>query len=554
MLMFTFVFALVGCGKATPDSIEITGPLEVKVGQTITLVAKVLPNKADQSVKWESLKPEYATVSETGVVTGVKEGLTVIKAISKVDESVFKTYGVKITSSSETADRPNLQGYKITIAQAGHALQEIDPFHPLYQALNKDAKQKAWDWVEKAYNVTISVEAYPEDAEWGEPRWRYIELQAASNVADYDFYTVPDSKIGRFVDANALYDITDWYEKWGQGYMDQTYRSSGTYNRKLYSITDGESGIYNVMYYNINLLEELGLEKTPAELFLEGEWTYTKFKDYAIAAQAKLNEKNTDTEKFYAVAGNSPYYWVGMANAGGVRLADVVKMEMDIKNPIALAAADTLKAIYTANAMDPAKQVDAGVVSWMNGRALFSSGDLWFVNTSNRWPEDLWGEGDKTKYGYVPFPRPDGTELSAQKVGLGGTATFVMPIGRDYSGYGPECTPENIYRALAETFLKTEEFLLSDPSYNETAFRRAFAEKYAESEDSIQAFIWMLNNIRNIGFYDPLSTPDNPIVNTGYSTFSTNVNNYIMNKVETFAEAVDTLLPQLRENLYKAFQ
>lgn len=554
MLMFAFVFALVGCGgggnKNAPESIEITGPLTVEVGKTIQLTAKVNPDKADQTVKWESLKPEYASVSDTGLVTGKKEGLTVIRAVSTVNDAVFKTYSVKVTNSGAGEARPNLQGYTISIAQAAHALYEQDPFLDEYTGLDKAAKQKAWEWVEKAYNCTIQVVAYPQDAEWGEPRWKYIEQKAADKVADYDFYTVPDSKIGRFVDAGALIDITDWYALYGQNYMDPVYRISGSYDGKLYSITNGESGIYNVMYYNINLLDELNMEFTPAELFNRGEWTYSKFKEYAIAAQAKLDEKG---DGYWAVAGNSPYYWVGMANAGGVKLADVTKLDLDLKNPISIAAAETLKAIKTAGAMDEVKQIDGGVVSWNEAKALFCSGDLWFVNTSNRWKEDLWGTGDLTKYGYVPFPRPDGTDLSDQKIGLGGTATYVMPIGRDYSAYGPECTAENIYRAMADLFLKTKEFLLNDPNYNEDVYRRQVAEKYTESEDSIQAFIWMSSNIKNIGFYDPLSTADNPIINTGYGDFSNAVNNYIFGQIETFAEAVDEFLPVLKENLVKAY-
>lgn len=550
LLMFTFVFALVGCGSNTqPDSIEISGPMTVEVNKTIQLTAKVLPAKASQAVKWESLKPEYATVNENGLVTGLKEGLTVIKAFSEVDNSVSKTYSIKVTNAGGES-RPNLNGYTIRIAQAAHALYEQDPFLDEYTGLDKAAKQRAWEWVENAYNCNIVVEAYPQDAEWGEPRWKYIELKAADKVADFDLYTVPDSKIGRFVDAGALIDVTDWYALYGNNYMDPVYRISGSYDRRLYSITAGESGIYNVMYYNINLLEELGMDKTPAELFLAGEWTYSKFKDYAIAAQAKLKEKGDD---YWAVSGNSPYYWVGMANAGGVKLADVTSLELDLKNPISIAAADTLKAIKKAGAMDPAKEIDGGVTSWNNSRALFSSGDLWFVNTSNRWKEDLWGAGDLTKYGYVPFPRPDGTELSSQKIGLGGTATWVMPIGRSYAGYGDECTAENIYRAIADLFIKTQEFLLSDPNYNEEVFRRQFAEKYTESEDSIQAFIWISSNIKNIGFYDPLSTADNPIVNTGYGDFSNAVNAYIFSEKETFAEAVDEFLPVLKENLVKAY-
>ena len=40
--------------------------------------------------------------------------------------------------------------------------------------------------------------------------------------------------------------------------------------------------------------------------------------------------------------------------------------------------------------------------------------------------------------------------LDEIKVAMGGTATWVMPIGRDYSQYGEECTPEE----REENFIK----------------------------------------------------------------------------------------------------
>lgn len=552
VLMLAFVIGLVGCTKTEvkPD-IELTGAVEVKVGETIQLTAKVLPDSSDQAVTWESLRESIATVDQTGKVTGVSAGATVIKVTSVADTTLTKQLGIRVTGSGAVS-YPNLNNYEIKIAQAGHALYEQDPFHPDYSASDKEAKQQAWKFVEDNFNVTISIVPYPDDAEWGLPRWTYIENQAQAIKSDYDFLTVPDSQIGRFVESKALIDVTDWYASYGNGYMDEVYKQSGSYKESLYSITSGTSGIYNVMYYNIGLLEQLNMEKSPAQMFLDGEWTYSGFKQYALDAQAKLDELSTETSAYYAVAGNSVYYWVGMSNAGGVKLADVSTKNINVKNPVAMQAATILKEIKSENAMDPLKQVDQGVTSWMDGRALFSSGDLWFVRTANRWPRSLWGEGT-TLYGYVPFPRPDGTEKADQKIGLGGTATWVMPIGRDYTGYGAEATAENIYRAIATVFLKTEEFLLNDPLYNEEQLARTFAERYADSEDSIEAFIWMNENIKTNGFYDPMSTPDNPVVNTGYSNFSTAVNSFVMGQSESFADAVDPFIGILKEALEKAF-
>ncbi len=557
MLMLTFAIVLVGCKPevATPASIEVTGGQTVGVGEDLQLAATVLPAGVDQTVTWSSAKPDIASVNTTGKVTGVAAGSTIIRATSTVDTTIVGL--ARITVTEEETDDIDLGGYTISIAQAGHALNETNPFHEEYKSADKTAKQQAWTWVEENYNCQIEVVAYPDDAEWGPARWNYILNQAASNTADYDFYTVPDAQIGKFVEGNAILNISDWYALYGEGYMDEVYAQSGSYKGNLYSITNGESGIYNVMYYNIALFEKLGLEKSPAEVFNDGDWTYSRFLSYAIEAQTALNglPEASETNKFYAVAGCSPYYWVGMTNAGGVKIADLSTMTFQPLTDTAVAAAETLRAIKEANAMDPAKLVDAGVTSWNDGRALFSSGDLWFVNTSNRWKEDLWtpGDPDATRFGYVPFPRPDAITKDQQKLGLTGTATWVMPIGRDYTGFGDQCTAENIYRAMVKTFLLTTEYRLADSSYDPDQALNDYAAKYAESEDSVDAFKYIAGRAKEIGFYEPLAEPGNAIVNTGYSTFSTAINNYVMGTIATFADAVTPLQEALQEALTKAF-
>lgn len=57
----------------------------VAVGNITNLAARVLPNAAVQSVTWVSATPARATVSATGVVSGVSVGTTVVTATSVSD-------------------------------------------------------------------------------------------------------------------------------------------------------------------------------------------------------------------------------------------------------------------------------------------------------------------------------------------------------------------------------------------------------------------------------------------------------------------------------------
>lgn len=65
----------------TPTSIEFNSstPVSVPIGHTKSLSYKVTPSNARYSVTWKSEDESVATVSQSGVVTGIKEGTTYIK-------------------------------------------------------------------------------------------------------------------------------------------------------------------------------------------------------------------------------------------------------------------------------------------------------------------------------------------------------------------------------------------------------------------------------------------------------------------------------------------
>ena len=80
-----------------PTSITISGNTVIDEGTTSALTVKVLPdNVTDGTVTWSSGNQSVATVSSTGVVTGVKEGTAVITATANGDPSVTKNVTVTV--------------------------------------------------------------------------------------------------------------------------------------------------------------------------------------------------------------------------------------------------------------------------------------------------------------------------------------------------------------------------------------------------------------------------------------------------------------------------
>jgi uncharacterized protein YjdB len=88
----------------TPVPVDPTGvtvaPSTVSVaeGATTQLTATVAPVGAPQAVTWTSATPATATVSNTGLVTGVAEGTVVVTARSVADNTKLGTSTVTVTA------------------------------------------------------------------------------------------------------------------------------------------------------------------------------------------------------------------------------------------------------------------------------------------------------------------------------------------------------------------------------------------------------------------------------------------------------------------------
>lgn len=93
-----------------PTSITVSGASSVDVGSKIQLSATVSPTNArDKSVTWSSDDESIATVSQSGEVTGITAGSTIIFAISNADGTVVgrKSITVTVLPSSVSINTPS---------------------------------------------------------------------------------------------------------------------------------------------------------------------------------------------------------------------------------------------------------------------------------------------------------------------------------------------------------------------------------------------------------------------------------------------------------------
>lgn len=98
---------------------------EVQATKTLQLTAVVAPAGANQKVVWSSEKEDVATVSATGIVTGVKAGTTKIFATAEGTE-IKGEYSITVTAAPSEPVTPNKALAKYSFANNGSSTTAYD--------------------------------------------------------------------------------------------------------------------------------------------------------------------------------------------------------------------------------------------------------------------------------------------------------------------------------------------------------------------------------------------------------------------------------------------
>lgn len=478
-----------------PTSIEITfSSEEVEEGYSITARATVLPNGADQSVIWSSSDENVATIDEAGKITAKKKGKTYIRATTPDGKVKSKLKLITVTEAVPPQPAANLQGYTIELMNADSGLASYDPFLEGYNGQDKVYKQKAWREIEKEFNCTISVVAYPSSAPWGSDRINWLVTQAELGKAQADFAVWPSSWLVNATEANAATDAKAYYNKYGKNQMDITQKQSATYKGGLYALSTGidETRIYADLglYYYVDKVEELGVE-SPAKMFNEGRWTYSNFITWAKDVQAAL--KGDDE---YALCGNLYYWWLGMTNTTGVIVGDVKQVKVTLSDARQKAAAEVLQELALAGALSTTSEWQESSGEFIDQKAVMTSGSWWFVKASNRWPAQV--DGKTMKYGYVPFPYPDDMTKDQIRVAEYGSTILLFLSQREWN-HPAGVTYEGIYQAMTELYLRSNQYFKADPSYDATSYKyNSIVSKIDDPESVTAAMYWDESKV----FYD----------------------------------------------------
>ena len=343
------------------------------------------------------------------------------------------TNGGNTTTQSVAENKINLRGEDFIIIS--NAPETGDPRKEAYTGINKEEKIAAIDYVQEKYNCNVVYKGYASNATWGTARDNWIIENSIAGTPAGHVFEISTSSVAILADNNAILPLDDYIAKFN---MDDKYlkecRDYGSFLGQTYTYTDRIPFNDNIIFYNYDLLKELGYsdDEMPANLWNKGEWNWTKFKQMV----KDLNGKFADSDKV-ALTGRTYNYAMQLINAnGGVMLSS--DLEVGINSPESIEAIEYVAELYHIGDndwKDDAPFEDTCDVHFKNGKSVFQDGQTWYaLNGSKLLNVDF-------DLDIVPFPYNDknGTvdyeeamEYYAN-ITVWGAATYVISSGYDIS-------------------------------------------------------------------------------------------------------------------------
>lgn len=359
-----------------------------------------------------------------------------------------------------------------TITIMHGAVYEIDPFHEDFSGTDQLLRQQLQEEVEAEYNVIIEYKNYPSNAAWGPNRIEEINKANVAGQPMSDIYWVTSDWLQELVKGDSIAPVTKYLGEGNPGEnIPSAYGDIGEYKGEVYGFEAYRPTVNGGLYYNADLVASLGVEN-PTELYLDGEWNWTKFETWATSVQTALDAQPDD---MYALGGMLSYYAEHMIPLNGGSLINKSTGRVGFAQNAALETYSFISNLYSKGLYEPNPSYDAGSPEWQGGKVVMHPGDLWFVNSGARWG------GLTFEIGYVPYPAADDyTGDYSQPI----TGVAVMTLA---SGMTPEREELvfTVWNAL-QIFETDEEAALSFEINLKTKFdKQMYVDAYMENYDKV---------------------------------------------------------------------
>lgn len=222
-------------------------------------------------------------------------------------ESTDSSESTESTDSTEEAAEETYDFGGVTVKAFGGQWNNLESEDVVYT--------EAKAYVEEKYNIKLELAAMEGYDGYNDDDLLITSIAAGDPATDIISLN-PESMVTLFIN-DALYDITDYKDQLEVG---SVYTDAGSWRGRCYGVSYDNLGDAWVLVYDRQLLEDIGMEKTPTEMFMEGNWDYESFKAYLTEMKSKLPEGT------YPI-GQYPYHWGVMAasaNGSPIMTSDAV--------------------------------------------------------------------------------------------------------------------------------------------------------------------------------------------------------------------------------------
>lgn len=319
--------------------------------------------------------------------------------------------GGETTGEYKPRETLNKNGYQlggITVLIQVNPIQSYDASRTDYTGERKQDHVTHMALINKAYNVKLQYWNW--EADWGPSRIQHIRDNYMDNTFFSDkskltyIITISGQWIPTLVKAKTLAPLYNMDT--GDGiFTELGYEQAEAINQVMavknvvYGYNAGAARPDHFMYYNIKKVQDFGLED-PAELWLSGQWTWSKFLEWTKKGQAACGEGEYALDLSYAPAA------LGFVAAQGYYFVNPLNHKIQFTNNNVTKIVDNMLALYEPY-WDHGHGVQDASKNFSAGKTLLHDGSIWYVKDPTRF-----GQDDSTvSVGVVPYPPKDGDAI-----------------------------------------------------------------------------------------------------------------------------------------------
>jgi hypothetical protein len=291
-------------------------------------------------------------------------------------------------------------------------VNKFDPFLNDYTGNKQALKQAHQKCVEDAYNIKIIYSDWGYETPWGLERIEFIKKSFYDgSLQNNNVYAINiDSQwIPSLVKANCLAELYNTKLETGF-FADYNYKQNKLINEslkvrdKIYGYNIGNAYPDSFIYYNADKVNSIGVDD-PAELWLKGEWTWSKFDEWVREAQTKLGEGEYALDLGYAD------FIIGAASAQGSQIVDSNRGTLNLTTNAVISIAEKMKVYYNEGYWDKSHGIQDVSQNFKRGKTLLHSGKIWYLQESTHFAKTDEGE-IPFKIGVVPYPINDNSVVN----------------------------------------------------------------------------------------------------------------------------------------------